>query len=265
MAEVDYHTECGGMVPLSFIQMWAATLFGYHDIAGVIHYRFNALGHTGNCTEISNLLTCDTSHIDSERQLVENVFALDDCSLLAMKFFSNDDTHWTDYANCGEYPQSFIQMLARCIVTHASVNRINCKTYTDTCNSIDDLYHCSPFSLTDDVAELLLVGNVFAKDDCGFLLIKLFADTSTMTDYHTPCDQLPQSFMQLLARCIIKYGGKYFLNIAAVSAECDDMHAFWTCDNNNVTPERALVENLFATDSCGHLAVKMFTNGGKRQ
>lgn len=252
------------MVPLSFIQLWASTIFGYHSIQGPIHYRFNALGHSGNCAEISNLLTCDTSHIDSERQLVENVFALDDCSQLAMKFYANDDTHWTDYANCGEFPQSFIQMLARCIVTHAGINRLNAIAEENDCEHITDLYTCSPYSLTDEVAELILVANIFAKDDCGFLLLKLFNDTSTMTDYQTPCNQLPQTFMQLLARCVIKYGNYYYLNMASVSTECDDLHAFWTCTNNNIDPERALVENLFATDSCGHLAVKMFTNSGGR-
>jgi len=270
MAEVDYHTECGAL-PLSFIQLWAATIVGYHDLPGIIHYRFNALGTSGNCSGIRDFITCPTSHVDSERQLVENVFALDDCSRLAMKFFASDDTHWVDYSNCGELPQTFLQMLARCIITYVGAtteNRINAITAENDCAHITDLYSCSTYSLTDEIAELILVSNIFATDDCGHLLIKLFNDTSTMTDFHTECTQLPHSFIQLLARCVVRYEGHYYLNTAFQwldEGDCDYLHDFWTCTNNHINPERALTENLFCTDSCNHLAIKIFTNGGRRQ
>jgi hypothetical protein len=83
-----------------------------------------------------------------------------------------------------------------------------------------------------------------------------------MTDYHTDCAVTPQTFYQLLARCIVKYNGHYYINTASVSGFCQDLHDFWTCAINHIDPERALVENVFAIDSCGNLALKIFNNGG---
>jgi hypothetical protein len=40
--------------------------------------------------------------------------------------------------------------------------------------------------------------------------------------------------------------------------DCEDLHAFWTCNNNHIDPERALAENVFALDNCGNLALKWF-------
>src|SRR3990167_1606000 len=96
----DYSTECGSL-PLSFIQMLASTIVGYHDIVGTMHYRINGLEYPDDCTELSDFLECDVSHIDPERQLVENTFALDDCSRLAWKIFNNSDNDWADYSECG--------------------------------------------------------------------------------------------------------------------------------------------------------------------
>jgi hypothetical protein len=256
----DYSTPCGQM-PVTFIQMLAALIRGYTDIQGNLHYRLNSLVNTGNCSELSDFLTCGTSHIEPERQLVENTFSLDDCDLLAWKIFSNSDNDWVDYGNCGEVPQSFSQMLARCIVTHNNVNRINSVRDEDVCTSITDLITCS---LNDIESERMLVSNVFAVDDCDRLLIKLFVNTSTMTDYVISCGELHQSFYQLLARCIIKYEGHYYLNIASVTGNCDDLYPFWFCNNNNIDPESALCNNIFAIDSCGHLAIKFISNQGIR-
>jgi hypothetical protein len=245
--------------------MLASCIVGYHDIAGVIHYRINGLEVAAECAGLSNFLECDVSHIDPERQLVENTFALDVCNRLAWKIFHNSDTHWVDYSKCGEVPQTFIQMLARTIITYSEHNRINAIIDSDDCAHLTDIVQCSSYSLTEEVAETILVGNLFATDDCGHLLIKFFADTSTMTDFNTSCFQGPQSFYQLLARCVVYYDGHYYLNTASVTGYCADLHDFWTCANNYIDPERALVENLFATDSCGHLALKIFNNEGARQ
>ncbi|HEY5139285.1 MAG TPA: hypothetical protein VIJ25_08225 [Methylococcales bacterium] len=253
----DYTTECGS-APLTFLQLLASTIRGYHDIGGNLHYRLNTLVSSNGCGELSDFLTCNTSHIEAERQLVENTFALDECNLLALKLFSDTDNDWEDYSVCGEVPKTFLEMLARCIVTYAGHARINAHIDTNVCTSLEDLLSCP----NDIEAERMLVANLFAVDDCDKQLIKLFANTSTMTDYNVGCGELGQSFYQMLARCIVKYSGHYYLNVASVSGNCDDLHAFWTCANNQLSPESALVNSLFATDSCGHLAVKLFNNQG---
>jgi hypothetical protein len=248
----DYTTECGS-VPLTFMQMLASTIVGYHDIQGLMHYRINGLEYADACTELSDFLDCDVSHIDPERQLVENTFALDDCSRLAWKLFHNNDDE------CGEIPQSFIRMLYRTIVEYSGGNKINAIIESDDCLHLTSLLDCATNNIE---SERLLVANVFAVDDCDRLLVKFFADTSTMTDFHTECTEAPQTFYQLLARCIVLYDGHYYINTATVTGYCDDYHDFWTCDNGHIDPERALVENVFATDSCDNLALKIFNNEG---
>ena len=69
MPVIDYSTECGA-TPLTFLQMLAATIRGYHDIAGVLHYRLNRLVSGAECAGLSDFLTCATSDIEPERQLV---------------------------------------------------------------------------------------------------------------------------------------------------------------------------------------------------
>jgi hypothetical protein len=255
----DYTTNCDGLA-LSWIQMLASTIRGYQDIAGVTHYRLNSLVYTDACTELADFLTCATSHIDPERQLVENTFALDDCGLLAMKLFNNQDNDWIDYSVCGEVPQTFLQLLARCIVDYAGHYKINCIIDTGSCESVTALLDCNTNQIE---SERLLVTNVFAKDDCDRLLIKFFSSDSTMTDYNTECTESPETFMELLARCIVLYNGHYYINLAYVTGYCDDFLDFWTCSINHIDPERALVENVFATDSCGNLALKVFNNAGE--
>jgi hypothetical protein len=261
MPVTDYSTACGAS-PLSFIQMLASCIYGYHDIAGVLHYRINGLEVAAECAGLSDFLECDTSHIDPERQLVENTFALDVCNLLAWKIFHNSDIHWTDYSECSEVPKTFIELLARTIANYSNHSRINAIIDAGVCGTLTPLLNCSTNNIE---SERLLVTNVFAVDDCDRLLIKFFANSSTMTDYHTECTQEPQTFYQLLARCIVLYNGHYYINTASVTGYCGDLHAFWTCANNHIDPERALVENIFATDSCGNLALKIFNNEGARQ
>lgn len=242
--------------------MLANIIVGYHDLAGVLHYRLNGTFTTDGCTTLENFLTCDTSHIEPESQLVENLFGLDDCGRLTMKVFDSSNDDWEDYSECGEVPQTWIQMLARCIVNYSNVMMLNTVSDSTACASLTQLLDCATNNIE---SERLLVTNLFAVDNCGHLLLKLVVDTSTMTDFHTECTESPQSFMQLLARCIVLYDGHYRLNIASVSGYCDDLHDFWDCALNHIDPERALVENIFATDSCGNLAVKWFNNQGENR
>lgn len=256
MAVTDYHTSCGDLKQ-NFMQMLANLIVGYHDIAGVLHYRLNGTFTAGGCTLLENFLTCNTSHIESENQLVENLFGLDDCGRLTIKVYDSSNNDWIDYSKCGEIPQTWIQMLARCIVNYNDVMMLNSVSDSVACTSLTQLLDCNVNNIE---AERLLVANVFAVDNCGHLLLKLVNDTSSMTDYHTECTELHQSFMQLLARCIVLYNGHYRLNIATVTDYCDDLHDFWTCTLNHIDPERALYENIFATDSCGNLAIKWYNN-----
>lgn len=256
----DYSTACGDLA-LTWLQMMASTIRGYQDIAGVTHYRLNTVTASDNCSALTGLLTCATSHIESERQLVENTFALDACGYLQQKIFSNQDNDWTDYGDCGEMPQSFLQMLARTIVLYGDSYMINAVIDGDLCTEVTALLDCTTNQIE---SERLLVNNVFATDDCGNLLIKFFSNSSTMTDYHTQCNDMPESFYELLARCIVLYDGHYYINVAYVTGYCTDLIDFWTCAINHIPPERALAENVFAEDSCGNLALKIFSGYGER-
>jgi len=81
-------------------------------------------------------------------------------------------------------------------------------------------------------------------------------------DYKTECGVLPLSFYQMLALCIVWEDGHWKINTIEEYDYCDDLESFWTCDNNHIDPESALVENIFAYDECGHLAIKTFINQG---
>ena len=255
MAVTDYTTGCSS-VALSFIQMLASTIYGYHDLPGLLRYRINGIGEGDDCDELSDFVNCNINHIDPERQLVENTFTLDDCGLLAWKVFI-DDTDWTDYSECGEIPQTLIQMFARCIVEYDGHNRMNIISDTDDCAHLTQLLNCNTNAIE---SERLLVTNLFAIDECDRLALKIFVNSSASTDYHTECTAAPESFYELLARCIVLYNGHYYLNIVQTADVCNTLHAFWTCNNNHIDPERALVENVFATDDCGNLALKSFGN-----
>lgn len=161
----DYTTSCGSD-HLSWIQMLASTIVGYHDISGALHYRINSLQYSDNCSELSAFADCDTSHLDPERQLVENVFALDDCgTFLALELFSNGDNDWTDYSECGEVPLSFVQMLARCIYTYSGGNKLNAVIDTGACTSATQLLSCT---VNDIESERLLVAILAPSITPGF-------------------------------------------------------------------------------------------------
>lgn len=85
------------------------------------------------------------------------------------------------------------------------------------------------------------------------------------TDYSTPCGELPQSFFQMLANCIVEYDGHCFLNALYCFDYCDELTPCITCNEQGIEPERLLVEKLFALDECGNLALKLFVNTGEGQ
>ena len=92
-------------------------------------------------------------------------------------------------------------------------------------------------------------------------------DVQTSTDFSTPCGNMPLTFIQMLAACIVGYDDlagdrHYYLNVAGTSEHCDDLHALVDCNINSIDPERLLVENLFALDECGNLALKLLNNQG---
>ena len=91
----------------------------------------------------------------------------------------------------------------------------------------------------------------------------------TFTDYEPECGAAKLDFFQMLASCIIGYadeGGTnhYYLNTVQATDNCDDLAVseFWNCNNNGQSPEDALVNNVFAVDECGHMALKIFVNQG---
>jgi hypothetical protein len=84
------------------------------------------------------------------------------------------------------------------------------------------------------------------------------------TDYSTPCGAAPLSLIQMLAACMrIAADGTVRLNTISVSGAATALSPFWTCDNNGVDPERAMVENLFALDDDSQLALKLYDNTGQ--
>jgi hypothetical protein len=265
MAVTDNHTECGSL-PVSFYQLLASCIVGYDG-----HYRLNLSELSGDCADLHDLESCGTSHIDTERKLAENVFAVDECDRLTLKVFVNSSDLASDYGICAELPQTFLEMLAKCVVGYDDIAGVrhywlNTITFTGYCDDMTPLLDCDTNAIE---AERLLVANIFGVDSCDFPAIKIIhnlgaEDPGSVTDYTTGCEEEPQSFLQLLARCIVLYGDVYKLNTIEVETNCDDLTDFWTCNNNHIDPERALCENVFAIDECGNLALKIFTNTGER-
>lgn len=75
------------------------------------------------------------------------------------------------------------------------------------------------------------------------------------------------TFFQMLASTLIKVTcdentDQVRLNLIPQFGYCDHITSFWTCDNNSIPPERALVENAFALDECGNLGLKVYVNYG---
>jgi hypothetical protein len=82
---------------------------------------------------------------------------------------------------------------------------------------------------------------------------------------------MPMTFIQMLANCLVLYScdeshpDQVRLNLIPAWGYCDNVTSFWTCDNNGIDPERALVENAFALDECGNLGLKVFVSYGAQQ
>ena len=83
-----------------------------------------------------------------------------------------------------------------------------------------------------------------------------------ITDYSVPCGQLPKTFIEMLAACMVVSGGVVRLNLIPTAGVCTGLTDFWTCANNGnmnaETAEAALVANVFGVDACGHLGLKVF-------
>lgn len=79
------------------------------------------------------------------------------------------------------------------------------------------------------------------------------------TDYKTGCASMPLSLLQMLASCIVTdASGNTFLNVIPTDGDCADYTPLISCLNGDKDPERMLVENIFALDSCGNLGIKTF-------
>jgi hypothetical protein len=88
------------------------------------------------------------------------------------------------------------------------------------------------------------------------------------TDYSTECGMVPLTFIQMLASCIVGYddldGERHFyINVIGTTENCDDLEDLVDCNTNQIDAERLLVENVFALDECGNLAIKMLINQGE--
>ena len=87
----DYSTECG-VTPLSFMQMLASCLVKI-ECNQTEQTRLNLIPQWGYCDDLVSFWDCDNNgHVDdagSERALVENAFALDECGNLGLKVYVN--------------------------------------------------------------------------------------------------------------------------------------------------------------------------------
>lgn len=89
----DYSTPCGSLAP-SFIQMLAATLIRITcDEDHADQVRVNVIPQYGYCDSLTSYWTCTNNgsvdDVGSERALVENAFALDECGNLGLKIYIN--------------------------------------------------------------------------------------------------------------------------------------------------------------------------------
>lgn len=82
----DFSTDCGDM-PMTFHQMLAATLVVYEYAEGQFVTVFNEICFGDTCDDLTPFWNCNNNHIEPERAMVENGFALDDCGNLARKVF----------------------------------------------------------------------------------------------------------------------------------------------------------------------------------
>ena len=90
-----------------------------------------------------------------------------------------------------QFVQNYLRVgsgcLARCVVKYSDATNLNAIADSAACTALTQLLDCNVNNIE---SERLLVTNVFAVDDCGNLLLKMVADTSTMTDYNTECTEL---------------------------------------------------------------------------
>lgn len=89
----------------------------------------------------------------------------------------------------------------------------------------------------------------------------------TFTDYSTACGEMPRTFIEMLADCLVTNvddaGHTHVMvNVLPTQNNCDDLGDFWTCAIGHIDPERAVVENAFALDECGRLGLKILYNLG---
>lgn len=86
------------------------------------------------------------------------------------------------------------------------------------------------------------------------------------TDYSLPCGQLPRSFIEMVAACLVNSGGTTYINMIPSNGSCSGLTDFWTCANNGnmnaETAEAALIANAFGIDACGHIGLKIFADFG---
>ena len=82
--------------------------------------------------------------------------------------------------------------LPKTIVLYDGHYRLNAVFDGDKCTEITSLLSCANNEIE---AERMLVQNLFATDDCGHVLIKLFSNASSFTDYYTPCAATPETFI----------------------------------------------------------------------
>ena len=68
---------------------------------------------------------------------------------------------------------------------------------------------------------------------------------------------MPANFMELLAASIRKASdGTAFLNVVLITPETCDCDPFIDCDTAGMSPDE-VAANLFTTDNCGHMALKI--------
>jgi hypothetical protein len=83
------------------------------------------------------------------------------------------------------------------------------------------------------------------------------------TDYTPDCGTISESFLKMLANCIVEYEGHRMLNVVGCSDDCEELEDGLACNDPDILdPEAALVHSIFALDDCGRLAIKLFINEG---
>ena len=71
------------------------------------------------------------------------------------------------------------------------------------------------------------------------------------------CGIMPATFAELLAASARKAAdGTVFLNVVLITPETCDCDPFIDCDTAGMSPDE-VAANLFTTDNCGHLALKI--------